>query len=165
MNERKLQTTDNGATLILNVQETAIGLLDNFPGIILNCANTHSFTIGRCPEKHTGQGRALINYKKRDRTKRFQIVRLTAPQGRCAYAAVVGHYDPEYIIKLDYDLRKTLGVEVGQKVEIEVKKCRLLGILRWYLTVPDPLIRVPAYLALVSTILGFISLVLALKPH
>lgn len=164
MNEKKLQTNVCGATLIFSVREATIGVHDNFPGIILDRANTHSFTVGRCPEKHTGQGRALINYKKRDRTKRFQIVRLTAPQGRCAYAAVVGHYDPEHIIKLDYDLRKTLGVEVAQELEIEVKKCRLLGILRWYLTVPDPLIRVPAYLALVSTILGFISIILALKP-
>ena len=126
--------------------------------------NTHSFRVKRCPEKHTGQGRALINYKKRDGTRRFQIVRLTAPRGRYAYAAVVGHYDEEDIIKLDYDLRKTLGVEIGKKVDIEVKKCRLLGIIRWYLTVPDPLIRVPAYLALVSTVLGLISVVLAIKP-
>jgi hypothetical protein len=77
---------------------------------------------------------------------------------------VVGHYDKEHIIKLDHDLRKALGVEVGQKVEMEVKKCRLLGILRWYLTVPDPLIRVPAYLALVSTVLGLLSVVMSIKP-
>ncbi|WP_196774337.1 hypothetical protein [Rhodovulum sp. MB263] len=159
-----LQNKDYSATLILSVKEAAIGLLDNFPGIILDRANTHSFTVQKCPEKHTGQGRALINGKKRDGTKRFQIVRLTAPRGRCAYAAVVGHNDRENIIRLDYDLRKTLGVDLGQEVEIEVKKCVFLGILRWYLTVPDPLIRVPAYLAMVSTFLGFISLVLALRP-
>lgn len=125
---------------------------------------THSFVVSKCPDKHTGQGRALINYNKRDGTKRFQIVRLTGPGGRFAYAAVVGHYDKEHIIKLDHDLRKALGVEVGQKVEMEVKKCRLLGILRWYLTVPDPLIRVPAYLALVSTVLGLLSVVMSIKP-
>jgi hypothetical protein len=87
-----------------------------------------------------------------------------APGGLVAYAAVVGHYDDERIIKLDYDLRKTLGFKIGQEAQIEVKKCRLLGMIRWYLTVPDPLVRVPAYLALVSTMLGLISLVLALKP-
>jgi hypothetical protein len=124
----------------------------------------HSFLVVKCPEKHTGQGRALINYKRRDGTKRFQIVRLMAPGGLTAYAAVVGHHDKEDIIKLDYDLRKTLGLKIGQNAQIEVKKCRLLGIIRWYLTVPDPLIRVPAYLALVSTALGLVSLVLALKP-
>lgn len=137
---------------------------DNFPGIIMDRDKTHSFEVKMCPEKHTGQGRALINYKKRDGTKRFQIVRLMAPRGRYAYATVVGHYDRDNVIKLDYDLRKTLGVDIGQEVEIEVKKCRLLGIIRWYLTVPDPLVRVPAYLALISTILGLTSLALALKP-
>lgn len=162
MNQKKLQTKDYGATVILKEQKSAMN--DNFPGIIVDRTNTHSFTVGKCPEKHAGQGRALVNYNRRDRTKRFQIVRLTAPRGRYAYAAIVGHNDPEHIIKLDYDLRKTLGVELDQRVEIEVKKCRLLGILRWYLTVPDPLIRVPAYLAMVSTCLGFISLFLALKP-
>lgn len=144
--------------------KAAINVHDNFPGIIVDRNNTHSFIVKSCPEKHTGQGRALINYKKRDGSRRFQIVRLTAPRGRYVYATVVGHHDEEYVIKLDYDLRKTLGVAIGQKVEIEVKKCRLLGIIRWYLTVPDPLIRVPAYLALVSTVLGLISIVLAIKP-
>lgn len=137
---------------------------DYFPGIIVDRKNIYPFLVGRCPENHTGQGRALINYKRRDGTKRFQIVRLMAPGGLVAYAAVVGHYDDERIIKLDYDLRKTLGFKIGQEAQIEVKKCRLLGMIRWYLTVPDPLVRVPAYLALVSTMLGLISLVLALKP-
>lgn len=138
---------------------------DNFPGLIVDRKNVNVFSVNRCPEKHTGQGRALINYKKRDGTKRFQIVRLMAPKGSVAYAAVVGHYDDEHIIKLDYDLRKTLGLELGQKAEIEVRKCRLLGILQWYLTVPDPLVRVPAYLALLSTVLGLVSMLLALTAN
>lgn len=138
---------------------------DYFPGLIVDRKQVNLFIVKGCPEKHTGQGRALINYKKRDGTKRFQIVRLMAPGGLVAYAAVVGHYDDERVIKLDYDLRTTLGLKLEQEAEIEVRKCRLLGILRWYLTVPDPLVRVPAYLALLSTVLGVVSIVLAFTPN
>jgi hypothetical protein len=137
---------------------------NHFPGIIVDHKNTNLFKVKPCPEKHTGQGRALINYRKRDGTKRFQIVRLMAPGGRVAYAAVVGHYDDDDIMKLDYDMRTALALKIDDEVPIEVKKCGLLGVLRWYLTVPDPLVRVSACLALISMALGVVSMILAFAP-
>ncbi|KPA20248.1 hypothetical protein shim_32360 [Shimia sp. SK013] len=135
---------------------------DFFPGVIVKHDKTYRFTVKKCPDKHAGRGRALINYKRRDGTKRFQIVRLTAPEGLTAYAAVVGHYDDESIIKLDYDLRKHLNLKAEQEALIEVVKCGPISILYWYLTVSDPLIRVSACLALVSLALGVVSIVIAI---
>lgn len=127
-------------------------------------AKTNAFKVKLCPEKHAGQGRALINYQKRDGTKRFQIVRLMAPGGHFAYAAVIGHYDAEDVIKLDYDMRTALRIQVNEVVPIEVTRCGLYGVLRWYVSVPDPLVRVSACLALISLGLGVVSMIVAFAP-
>lgn len=134
-----------------------------FPGLIVDLENAHSFQVKKCPEKHAGEGRVLINYKKRNGARRFQVVRLMTEGGHTAYAAVVGHYENDDVIMMDYDLRTALNVKLGDRLTIEVKKCRILGLLRWYLTVPDPLIRVSAYLAVLSTGLGLLSIGLSLK--
>lgn len=127
----------------------------------MNERKTHSFSVKRAPEKHSGNGRVLVNFQRRDRAKRFDVVRIVAPSGRQAYAAVVGHYDAPNIIKMDYDLRTTLGLAVDQEIDLEITRCWLPGTIRWYLTVRDPLIRVPAALAALSVVLGALSLFLS----
>lgn len=124
----------------------------------------YSFKIMKCPESHAGSGRALINYERRDGTKRFEVVKLLTPSGNFAYAAVVGHWDDPSYMKLDYDLRKILGVELNQYVEIEVTKCGFFGTLKWYLSVADPIVRTSAFLAVLSLGLGVLSLFLAIVP-
>jgi hypothetical protein len=144
--------------------KSANKLQNDFSGLIVDRERTHLFFVTKCPERHAGLGRALIHHSKRDRTKRFDVVRLAAANGHSTYAAVVGHRDNEKVIKLDYDLREALGLDVGECARIEVTKCSMLGTLWWYLTVPDPLVRVPAFLACVSLVLGVLSFVFAIKP-
>lgn len=86
------------------------------------------------------------------------------PSGRCAYAAVVGHQSDKSYIKIDYDLRAKMGVELDDVTDIEVTRCGIFGTLRWYLTVADPLVRIPASLAILSLGLAVISLFIAIIP-
>lgn len=139
------------------------GLRHSFPGLVVNERKIHTFVVRQAPEKHTGNGRVLINYQRRDNAKRFQVVRIVAPAGKQAFAAVIGHYDEPDVIKMDYDLRATLGLEENDRTSLEITRCRLPGTIWWYLTARDPLIRVPAILAAVSVLLGVLSLVLAFR--
>jgi hypothetical protein len=123
----------------------------------------HNFVVRKAPEKHTGNGRVLINYLRRDNARRFEVVHIVTPSGKQAFAAVIGHYDEPDMIKMDYDLRTTLGLKENEQTPLEITRCRLPGTIWWYLTVRDPLIRVPAILAAVSVILGVLSLALAFR--
>jgi len=127
-------------------------------------AKTNVFIVKQAPENHVGNGRVLINFQRRDGAKRFEIVRVVAASGRQGFAAAVGHYDDPDIIMMDYDLRATLGVNVGETIPLEVTRCGVAGTLRWYLTVRDPIIRVPAVLGAISFFLGIISLLLTIPP-
>jgi hypothetical protein len=134
-----------------------------FPGMIVNQQRVHLFVVQKCPSKHAGRGRVLVNYKKRDGAKRFQIVKILSPTGKSAHAAVIGHYkDPRYIF-MDYDLRNELGLAVSQEVQLELKKCGFLGAVYWYMTVRDPIVRIPAILAIISLCLGVLGLFLGLR--
>ncbi len=135
----------------------------DFPGMIANSKRVNRFVVKRCPSNHAGRGRVLVHYKKRDRAKRFQIVRILTPTGRSAHAAVIGHYkDPDHIF-MDYDLRDELGLNLSQTVSLEIKKCGFLGAVYWYVTDRDPMVRVPAILAIISLFLGVLGLFLGLK--
>lgn len=135
----------------------------SFAGLVVDERKIHTFIVRPAPDKHTGNGRILINYQRRDNAKRFEVVRIVAPSGKQAFAAAIGHYDDPDVIKMDYDLRATLGLEVDDRTPLEITRCRLPGTIWWYLTARDPLIRVPAILAAISVFLGMVSLVLAMR--
>jgi hypothetical protein len=134
-----------------------------FPGMIVNQQRVNRFVVQKCPGKHAGRVRVLVNYKKRDGAKRFQIVKILAPTGKSAHAAVIGHYEDPNHIFMDYDLRDELGLVVSQEVQLEIKKCGLPGAVYWYMTDRDPMVRIPAILAIVSLCLGVLGLFLGLK--
>jgi hypothetical protein len=134
-----------------------------FPGLVVNEENTSVFRIAQAPDKHTGKGRVLVNYERRDGAKRYEIVRITTPRGRSAYAAAIGHYRPADVIMMDHDLRVALNLNAGDVTALEITRCGLPGTIWWYLSTRDPLIRVPAFLAVISVALGALSIVLAFK--
>jgi hypothetical protein len=120
------------------------------------------FEIAELPLKHSGQGRAAINYQRRDGASRFDIVCISRGDGRFVLATVIGHYSDDDVIKLDYDLRALLGVLPSEKLTLEIDRVGILGTLVWYVTVRDPQVRVSAVLAMVSLGLGVIGLVLGI---
>lgn len=133
---------------------------ESFAGLVVRADLVEKFVIKKCPEKHSGRGRALINYNKRNGAKRFEIVRITAPDGRYVRAAVVGHYDDANFIKLDYDMRDLLGVNLDQEIDLEVRRCGLIDSFLWYVLARDPMIKIPARLTIVSLFLGILSVFL-----
>lgn len=138
-----------------------LNINEQFPGLIVDEAKTHKFIVRPCPRKHASKGRVLINFNRRDGAKRIEIVKLTTPSGKMAYAAGNGHWDDAETIKMDYDLRVELGLYLDQEIAIEVRRCGFFGTLWWYLTVPDPLVRIPAFLATLSVSLGLLGAMIA----
>ncbi|WP_380056122.1 hypothetical protein ACFE33_01820 [Falsihalocynthiibacter sp. SS001] len=143
--------------------EIKMQIQSKFTGIIVKNEKCHKFTIKSCPDKHSGLGRVLVHFKRRDNSKRFQIVRILTPKGKAAYAAVIGHYESPDYIKMDYDLRDELGLSVGETTLLEIKRCGPFETVYWYLTARDPLIKVPAVLALTSVGMGVVSLIISLR--
>jgi hypothetical protein len=87
----------------------------SFPGLVVDEPRIHVFTIRMAPEKHSGNGRVLINYKRRDNAKRFEVVRIVAPSGRQAFAAVIGHYGAPEVIKMEGEV---LGIKGARQMII-----------------------------------------------
>lgn len=126
----------------------------------------HTFEVQALDLRNAGKGRAAVHYCKRDKAKRFQILKvLRCDTGAFVLAAAIGvrKNDPDDRIRLDMDLRDALGVELGKRVRLEVTKCGLLGTLVWFVTVRDPVVRVSAWLAVVSLSLGILSILLSFR--
>ncbi|WP_037546516.1 hypothetical protein [Stappia stellulata] len=125
-------------------------------------AHTKKFKIRRMFKEHVGLGRTAINYKFRNGTNRFEIVRISKCDGCKILASVIGHDLAENVICLDIDLRRALKVEPGDELELTVKKADLFDTIWWYLTVRDPRVRISAVLALISVVFGGLGLLLGL---
>jgi hypothetical protein len=59
-----------------------------------------------------------------------------------------------------YDIRTALGVKKGGHIEFTVQKVRWLGRVCWLLKTPDPAVSLPAWLAVISVLLGVVGIVL-----
>jgi hypothetical protein len=104
----------------------------------------------------------VIHNSQRDGAKRHQVVRILTSCGKFADAAVIGRQVLDNKIGMDFELRNSLGLNVGKKYSLEIRKLRFWGALRWYLRRRDPAIRIPALLASLSIGLGVVSLLIAL---
>ncbi len=135
-------------------------------GLIMRDDCCHTFQIHEMHLRHSGLSRAALHYERRDKAKRFQIVRIMrCDNGLFIHAAVLGlgAGEPKNRIRLDRDLRELLGVELGASCQLEVTKCGWLRTLAWFLTVRDPMVRVSAWLAAISIILGIMGIVLSFR--
>jgi hypothetical protein len=61
-----------------------------------------------------------------------------------------------------YDTRKALGVEIGEKLDFELKELGWLKKVKWYLNTPDPRVYIPAWLAVWSVGLGAVGMIFGL---
>jgi hypothetical protein len=105
-------------------------------------------------------GRLLVrvNVKYRVGIPRYGIARLTnSSNSKSLNVLVLGHDDAKAIF-MPYDIRTELGVERGGQLDFTIKKVGWIGKVCWYLRTPDPAVHVPAWLALVSVILGALGL-------
>jgi hypothetical protein len=79
---------------------------------------------------------------------------------RSFLASVLGHEDETDKILLDIDQRADLGVVEDRSIELKLTQLGFCGRVRWYLSVPDPAVHVPAWLAAWSVALGALGLIL-----
>lgn len=126
----------------------------------------HIFHVHEMHLNHSGLSRVALHNERRDKAKRFQIVRIMrCDNGAFIHAAVLGlrSKEPKNRIRLDRDLRDILGVRTNNCYQLEVTKCGWLRTLAWFLTVRDPVVRVSAWLAAISVGLGFLGIVLSFR--
>jgi hypothetical protein len=129
-------------------------------GLILNLNKVHNLKVTKFDLRNSGLGRVGLHGCERDGANRFQIVRITnCTNGRFIDAAVIGVTESQKrCIRLDIDARKDLDVSENKNYDLEIRKANPAQILWWYLTTRDPYLRISSILALISTLLGFWSL-------
>lgn len=101
-----------------------------------------------------------IHISKRDGADRHDIVLISRDDGRFVSGSVIGHERKSNELQLDYDLRRALGANLNEELELTMERLRWPGVLHWYVTVRNPHIRISAILAIVSVGLGVVGLVL-----
>lgn len=121
---------------------------------------SYKFRVGKAPVDDIGLGRVRVHYTRRKGAKRFTVFEISNGK-RSFVASVLGHEDEPDKILLDIDQRSDLGVAENSPVELQLTQVGFCGRVRWYLSVPDPAVHVPAWLAVWSVALSTIGLILA----
>jgi len=96
------------------------------------------------------------------------VCKITLPTGKKVFAIIRGMRDAgvpveKPIAKMDERLRNRLGLQVGDRVELRLKKVGTIGEFRWAWSASDPAYRAMARMALLSLTLAVLSVILAIK--
>jgi hypothetical protein len=111
-------------------------------------------TVKGLDSREWGTSRVRLHYSHRSGVQRYGLGKITNTEtSKSVVAVILGHDDIQGIY-MDYDTRDELGVSKGDTLAFDVASVRLPAKLWWYLTISDPLIRIPAWLAVWSIILG-----------
>ena len=106
-----------------------------------------------------GTTRIRLHTSHRNGVPRYGIAKVTnKATGKSVLAVLLGH-DDDTSIFMDYDIREELGVKKSGTLDFEVASAWLPMRLYWYLTIKDPLIRIPAWLAFWSVLLGIAGII------
>ncbi|WP_027037087.1 hypothetical protein [Mesorhizobium ciceri] len=120
---------------------------------------SYQFKVGKAPSDDIGRGRVRVHYSRRDGAKRFTVFKISSGD-QSFLASVLGHEDEDDKILLDIDQRADLGAVEGGSIDLTLTRVGFCGRVRWYLSVPDPAVHVPAWLAMWSVALGALGLIL-----
>ncbi|VVT12029.1 hypothetical protein [Hoeflea sp. EC-HK425] len=119
----------------------------------------YTFKVGKAPIDDIGRGRVRIHLSRRNGAKRFTVFRIS--NGETSFlASVLGHEEEADKILLDIDQRADLGVDDSSSIDLTLTRVGFCGRVRWYLSVPEPAVHVPAWLAVWSVALGSLGLIL-----
>ena len=75
---------------------------------------------------------------------------------------LLGHNDDKSIF-MDFDVREDLKIDKDEELDFSVQKVSWPGKLQWYLQTKDPMIHIPAYLAVISLALSITGLIVGLS--
>ena len=114
-------------------------------------------------KREWGSSIVRLHYSYRDGIGRYGVARITnrANPSNRSDAVLLGH-DDDKSIYMAYDTRKALGVEIGEKLDFELKELGWLNKVKWYLNTPDPRVYIPAWLAVWSVALGAAGMIFGL---
>ncbi len=114
------------------------------------------------PTSDAGRLLVRLNVKYREGISRYGIAELTNTQkSKTQNVLVLGH-DDDGAIFMPYDIRAALGVDNGAELEFSIRKVGWVGKILWLLNTHDPAVHVPAWLALISVLLGFLGVFISL---
>lgn len=118
--------------------------------------------IKSLPSNDTGRLLVRLNKKYRGGIPRYGIAKLSNTKNANSVKVLVLGHDDDTAIFMPYDIRVALGADKGDTLEFTIAKTGLLGKVHWLLGTPDPAVHVPAWLTLLSVILGVSGVVIAL---
>lgn len=114
------------------------------------------------PSSDAGRLLVRLNYKHRNRISRYGTAKIINVENqRWTLAIMLGHEDEEAIY-MPFDIRASLEIAKGDKLEFQIESVGLIGKLFWYVTSPDPAVHLPAWLASASLVLATIGVILAI---
>lgn len=126
------------------------------------------FTIKKALKHDFGREVVRMHWSHRPFATRYDVVRITYETNQI-FVPILGldGNDQVGIARLGYDLRKRLGVPndaVRQetKFDLIIEQTGIWGQIYWYLDTKDPAVKVPAWLAFWSVLLGAVGLILAI---
>lgn len=112
-----------------------------------------------------GLSRVRVNYRHRGTIKRYGLAVVTnVENGRFIVAVTLGH-ETQNAISMGYDERVSLGLEKGDTARFTFCRVSIIQRLKWYVTNPDPAIHIPAWLSLISVIVGLIGITPIIFPQ
>ncbi|MCK7613814.1 hypothetical protein [Roseibium sediminicola] len=126
------------------------------------------FKVEKALKADFGREVARMHWSHRPFASRYDIVRISHADKQIL-VPILG-LDGENnigIAKLGYDLRSRLGISKtdlsnDRKIQLTIDLVGWWGQLYWYLNTKEPAVKVPAWLAFWSVLLGFAGLLLAL---
>jgi hypothetical protein len=130
--------------------------------------NPHAgtFVIQKGLKQDFGREVARMHWSHRPFATRYDVVRISNGN-KAIYVPILGLDGDQNkgVAKLGYDLRTRLGISAedissGKKFELKVEKTGFWAQLFWYLSTKDPAVKVPAWLAFWSVLLGLSGFVL-----
>lgn len=115
--------------------------------------------VGKADFADIGRDLVRINIKDRpENVNRHDIVVLNV-NGKSALAVIRGNDEPGEI-NIDIDIRDDLALQLGKRYSFIIEKAGCFSRLWWYLRARDPAVRIPAWLAFWSVVLGFAGFIL-----
>ncbi|MCT8989528.1 hypothetical protein NYR54_04345 [Chelativorans sp. SCAU2101] len=123
-------------------------------------AKTLTWRVVKARVPDTARDVIRLHKKHRGTIGRHDVVKLSA-NGNSCHVSVLGT-EEEDVIEMDLDTRLDLGVMHDQTYEFSLTRAGVVGQLRWYLDAKSPAIRIPAWLAFWSLLMGSAGAMLGL---
>lgn len=129
--------------------------------------HTAGFRIKKELKEDSGREVARMHVSNRRFASRYDIIRIKHGTNQ-VFVPILGldGVENKAVARLGYDLRERLGisktdVSTDKRINLTTEQVGWWGQLYWYLSTKDPAVKVPAWLAFWSFILGATGLTLA----